>query len=189
LRIKGPLNNVITYLGVILLLAPWVAIPFLPQPRYWGAVRMIMNAVGFIAIAGGLLLYAASLRWLLPAFRDRFTEFTPGRLVADGPYARLRHPVYLACLVILFGLCLETGAALSIMFLPFLVLELRLTTLYEERAILGPKFGDQYREYRARVHPAILGWRGGIAATGVYLLLTAAGATYLVKAAAVPFIR
>lgn len=171
LRVKGILGSAITYLGIVLLLGPWIALPFLPQPSYFGALRMFLQALGALFVVLGLILYAASLRHLLPAFREQFSEFTPSRLVAGGPYRLVRHPIYLSCLLILSGLYFVRSASLSVLFLPLLWLLLWGVTVYEERRILIPRFGSQYMRYRTEVRRAILGPTGAILAACLYVPL------------------
>jgi protein-S-isoprenylcysteine O-methyltransferase Ste14 len=172
LRVKGVLGSAITYLGIVLLLAPWITLPFLPQPRYVGSIRLFLQALGVLFLVLAITLYATSLRHLLPAFREHFSEFTPSSLVVSGPYRAVRHPIYLSCLIIITGLCLVRSASLSILFLPILWALLRGVSLYEERNILIPKFGDEYLQYRRNVRRAILGPSGGILAACLYIPLS-----------------
>jgi len=171
LRIRGSLGHVLTYLGILLLLGPWVAIPFLPQPRYRDPTRWFLLAAGIVALAGGGLLYFASLRALLPAFRAHFSEFTPSALVQEGPYAHVRHPIYLSCLLVISGLYLALSVSLSPLFLPLLFAELSVVVQYEEQVILLPGFSSQFLEYRRKVRPCILGLWGGLLAAGCFAAL------------------
>jgi protein-S-isoprenylcysteine O-methyltransferase Ste14 len=189
LRIKGPLNNVISYVGIAFLLGPWLAIPFLTQPRYIGDARTIMAIAGFGLGLAGATLYALSLKMLLPAFRGQFSEFTPGELVIMGPYQYVRHPIYLSCLMILFGVYTALGASLSIIFLPLCYLLLKLVTIYEEKWILIPRFSTEYLMYRERVKSAILGTWGGLVFTVLYLLLAGMSLGDLMNMYDLPYIK
>ena len=171
LRIKGALNNIISYVGIAFLIGPWLAIPFLAQPRFIGDVRTIMVIAGFGLVLAGVKFYALSLKMLLPAFRGQFSEFTPGQLVIAGPYRYVRHPIYLSCLMFLFGVYTALGAAFSMVFLPLCYLLLKLVTVYEEKWILIPRFSTEYLKYRERVRSAILGTWGGLVFAVLYLLL------------------
>ena len=132
-----------------------------------------MLVVGTALMLGGVSLYAWSLKALLPAFREQFSEFTPGALVVSGPYRYTRHPIYLSSLVILAGLDLALGAAFSTLLLPVGYMLFKLITLYEERVILVPKFPQAYAQYRRRVRAGMLGRTGGALAGLVYLGLAA----------------
>jgi len=171
LRIRGRLNNIISYVGILFLLGPWIAIPFLPQPRFIGSFKIVMMIVGSALVITGIALYTRSFRALLPAFKDQFSEFTPKVLIVDGPYRYVRHPIYFSSLMILFGLYVVLGATLSLMFLPLCYLILRLVIIYEEKWILEPKFSVQYREYRNKIRDAIIGDWGGLAFVTLYFAL------------------
>lgn len=178
-RIKGALGNAITYVGIVLLLAPWVVAPFLPQTRLVGWAGALAIGIGATSGVAGVALYIMSLRVLLPAFHDRFSEFTPAQLVVDGPYRHLRHPIYLSCLIILASLYLVLRAAESALFLPFCYLLLRVAAVYEEKRILLPKFAGAYRQYSRRVRPAIFGIRAGLALGLLYVIVAGATVAYL----------
>ena len=104
--------------------------------------------IGFGVVGVGLLA------WALLAFRRHKTTILPNRgassLITDGPYRRLRNPIYLSEVLLFFGLAEATknvwfaGAAFVF---AFLVTELAI--LPEERH-LEEKFGDSYRDYKMR---------------------------------------
>ena len=155
-RIRGPLGQVVTYVGIFFLSAPWFAIPFMEQPRLAGQAAFLARTTSLVLGLAGLTLYALSLRALLPAFRGQFSEFTPGRLVTSGPYAHVRHPIYLAALSILLSVDLALGATVSVLFLPLCYGALAFVMLYEERWILGVRFPAEYARYRSEVRHRIL---------------------------------
>jgi protein-S-isoprenylcysteine O-methyltransferase Ste14 len=76
-------------------------------------------------------------------------------LIQRGPYAVVRHPIYLAML----GLLLQAGIVVTIAqaLLPAVVAFLMGTAIrvQEEEKILRVEFGEQFEEYARRV-PAIL---------------------------------
>lgn len=181
LRIKGPLNNLISYAGIVIFIAPWIVIPFLSQPRFVGLANTIMQVSGTLLILLGVGLYVLALKVLLPAFRGQFSEFTPELLVTSGPYQFVRHPIYLAALIIFLGLYIQRCASLSILFLPFCYLIFRLVAAYEEIWILEPKFSDHYRDYKAEVPSAIIGKVGGVLFAIVYLALMGLSLTDLLQ--------
>jgi protein-S-isoprenylcysteine O-methyltransferase Ste14 len=72
-------------------------------------------------------------------------------IVASGPYAVTRNPIYLAFTMIQVGIALWAGSGWMLAFLvPVLVLTHYGVIVREER-YLERKFGDEYLNYRGRV--------------------------------------
>jgi protein-S-isoprenylcysteine O-methyltransferase Ste14 len=131
--------------------------PFEPHP---GAVESVACWAGVVLAWGSVWLAVASVRvlgrqWSLDA---RVVE--GHRLVREGPYRHVRHPIYLAML----GLCLGTAlnlmswAAIPVALVVYLA-GTRLRTRAEEGLLLR-QFGEEYERYAAEV-PALVPWRFG----------------------------
>ncbi|HEY6959447.1 MAG TPA: isoprenylcysteine carboxylmethyltransferase family protein [Candidatus Limnocylindria bacterium] len=89
-------------------------------------------------------------------YRERHDAGTPGferpprRLLTAGPYAVSRNPMYLGHLMFMAGLVLATRSRLAV------VLALRQYVRFTERVAVDERrleriFGDEYRDYLARV--------------------------------------
>jgi protein-S-isoprenylcysteine O-methyltransferase Ste14 len=70
-------------------------------------------------------------------------------VIVSGPYARMRHPLYMALMLLLIGLSLTSG------FFLFLLLTLFSIPFFnnvarKEEAVMVQKFGDEYRSYMKR---------------------------------------
>ncbi len=122
------------------------------------AVDLLRGRPRFDARWSPLLLLGYALYRYAGDYRDRAGagsrgfEKPPERLVTDGPYAYSRNPMYLGHLLFMAGLVLTTRSPLA------LVLAARQWQRFSERARvdeerLEPLFGDEYRDYRARVPP------------------------------------
>ena len=120
------------------------------QPIPWpgvddGPARIIGLGLG----AAGIAL----LVWALAAFRRHNTTVMPNQaastLITDGPYRRFRNPIYLAEILIFFGLAEVTK---NIWFvaagIAFAVLVTQLAIIPEENH-LEATFGDAYRNYKS----------------------------------------
>ena len=96
----------------------------------------------------GCYLYVSGARYMHRAFSEK-------RLETRGPYSLVRNPLYAAWLVCLFpGLFCLTGAWPVLLAIPVgYVFFFRL--IHHEEEYLEVLFGDEYRRYRARVHPLI----------------------------------
>jgi protein-S-isoprenylcysteine O-methyltransferase Ste14 len=109
------------------------------------AARIAGRSLG---VAGILLLI-----WAVVTLRRHGTTVLPDKpataLVTDGPFRFRRNPIYVADILILFGLAdLTQNIWLVILAAPLAVLLTVLAIIPEERH-LEARFGDAYREYKA----------------------------------------
>lgn len=131
--------------------AVWVALrgeyTILPEPSATMAV-----AGALLALTGGLL-GAWAKHTLGRLFSVHLGVQEGHRLITRGPYAIVRHPIYLAIIYYILGSALAFNDAgllvLTIAFLVFFLVQLRF-----EEEIFARHFGDEYRRYQERV-PAL----------------------------------
>ena len=72
------------------------------------------------------------------------------KLVTNGMFAHIRHPMYSSLILMVAGLTIASGVV--IMILPALIVSLlTVLTALKEEEFLVKKFGDEYREYMERV--------------------------------------
>lgn len=71
---------------------------------------------------------------------------TEHHLVTTGPYARIRHPIYLALLGFLASLALVSANWCFIVVLAFSIVDLSLRMPREEQMMIG-EFGEEYEDY------------------------------------------
>ena len=98
----------------------------------------------------GLVLMA----WAAITFRRHKTTIMPHRgsdaLVTTGPFRRIRNPIYVADVLLLLAAAELTKGLWIVLLVPvFVVLVTWLAIVPEERH-LEARFGDTYREYKAR---------------------------------------
>lgn len=97
----------------------------------------------------GFWLLASSWQVLYNAQRSR-------TLAATGPYARVRHPQYMAFIMIMFGFLLQWPTLVTLIMFPILLLMYARLALREEADSLAA-FGDAYRRYMDEV-PRFVPW-------------------------------
>ena len=98
-----------------------------------------LHILSNLVIFGGFILLASAWRVLHAAQQQR-------ELATDGVYARMRHPQYVAFVVIMFGFLLQWPTLPTLIMFPILVyVYVRLARREEQIAI--EEFGDRYRVY------------------------------------------
>ena len=76
-------------------------------------------------------------------------EQRANRVVATGAFRYVRHPLYLASILVYLGLTVFTSSLFSFALLVGICVFLDLIASYEED-LLEAKFGDEYRRYKQR---------------------------------------
>ncbi|MEN1677842.1 methyltransferase, partial [Pseudomonas aeruginosa] len=82
----------------------------------------------YIFIGGGFWLLSSAWTVLYHAQRH-------AQLAVSGPYARIRHPQYVAFVAILFGFLLQWPTLLTLLMFPFLVVMYSMLAVNEEKDI------------------------------------------------------
>jgi protein-S-isoprenylcysteine O-methyltransferase Ste14 len=119
------------------------------------AASVAGTVVVLLLMGGAIALFAASSRelgrnWSLVARTRRDHE-----LVRTGPYARVRHPIYLGMLLFLLALAVALGHWLQLIIaVPVFFAGTAIRTRIED-GLLEESFGEQFRAYRKST-PALI---------------------------------
>jgi protein-S-isoprenylcysteine O-methyltransferase Ste14 len=100
------------------------------------------HLLSFVFIGGGFILLASAWDVLYKAQRA-------GTLATSGPYATIRHPQYVAFVLIMFGFLLQWPTLLTLIMFPILLLVYARLSFNEERDARA-RFGEEYTRYAAR---------------------------------------
>jgi protein-S-isoprenylcysteine O-methyltransferase Ste14 len=114
-------------------------------PKHFGFGQRELVYVGLAVGLSGVVLWIVAMIQL-----GKSLAVLPGgdRLVTQGVYRYLRHPVYLGIDMTLFGLFLAVGSTMGMVYFFVVVLPLNMIrSRFEEKALLR-KFGDPYETYR-----------------------------------------
>lgn len=140
----GLLTEIVMPLSVIAYAAhpDWVARLSLPLPQ---ALRLVGVGVCAASLAHLVRVHRALGRHWSASLRLRDDH----RLITEGPYRRVRHPMYTALIGNMLGLCLLSANLIVVV--PRLVqIFLLLLRMGKEESMMLSRFGEEYRAYMAR---------------------------------------
>jgi protein-S-isoprenylcysteine O-methyltransferase Ste14 len=150
-RREGVWAHVIAYIAIALLVP--VLLDLLLEH---GSLRRFSFPAPLWLRGTGMVLGVTSVglfAWthvVLGRFWSPYLQLRPGhRLIAEGPYARIRHPMYSAILGWMVGLGLVAGNWIPLAFAALVGLNFNLRIRGEEQMMLQ-QFGDEYLAYMKR---------------------------------------
>lgn len=131
---------------VLLVLAPADSVP----AEYGDGVHL----AGWIAGVGGALLFLSSLLNLGRSFTPFPRPLDDGALVTHGVYRLVRHPMYLAALLVCLGFSLVTASTARLLLTLILFIFFDLKSRREERWLVERYPGySQYQQHSRRLIP------------------------------------
>ena len=102
----------------------------------------VLHIASYVLLALGFFLLSAAWKVLYDAQRA-------DRLAMTGPYARIRHPQYVAFVMILLGFLLQWPTLLTLVMFPILLAMYGRLAVTEERE-MRERFGAEFDAYAAR---------------------------------------
>ena len=142
---EHPFGHAGQLIALVLFMTVWVADSFF---GHWSTfpARHVPLAVR-LTLLGLALLTAVSL--VRSAASVHHLEQQPDHVVTTGPFRRVRHPIYLGVILVYLGMGLATASLLSLAILVGIFLFYNYIAGYEEK-LLSARFGQVYKEYKAR---------------------------------------
>jgi len=126
---------------------PWRSVRIYSSPWMW-ALAALLFLYGFRTYTG--IRTGFGIRKLSGEAELRPEEHAQ-ELVTTGLHARMRHPIYVAHLLNLAGWAVGSGLAVSFILLAISVLSTFPLMIWMEERELEKRFGQSFREYKARV--------------------------------------
>lgn len=120
----------------------WMGALMVPLPHWLRWAGVALSAIAFV-------LYGWSQAILGRAWSPHLQMREKHSLVTTGPYARIRHPMYLAMLGFLIGIAFVTANWFFIALLVISIVVLALRIPKEEQMMIE-EFGSEYRAYMQR---------------------------------------
>lgn len=141
--IARPPRIVLAFLAAGFLIDRFMTAPFLYEPVQY------LGGAGFLI--GGAALIAAAMRRFRAVGTAAATWRASTAIVAEGPYAGTRNPVYVAMLLIYTGIGVIANAPAVVALLPLLFAVLHFGVVLREEDYLECKFGESYLIYKQAV--------------------------------------
>lgn len=135
----------------LLLWCAWFVVMALDAVRFgWSHMPLWLQALGVLAIA--VSMYVMFLIMRTNSFAAPVVKIQAERghrVISDGPYAVVRHPMYSGALLLILGTPLLLGSWWGLALSPVLILLFAVRAVMEERTLMAELPG--YVGYAARV--------------------------------------
>ena len=123
--------------GILGLFFSWSKLPFFP----------VLNIVGGILILSGFLFHVYAEKNHKQA-HEKSADIV--KIVKNGVFSKIRHPLYLSAIIINLGIALAFGVVLTLLIALCSIFHWIITALKEEEFLLQ-KFGQDYSLYKKNV--------------------------------------
>ncbi|HJT11079.1 MAG TPA: isoprenylcysteine carboxylmethyltransferase family protein [Dongiaceae bacterium] len=129
----------------------WFVVMSLDAVRFaWSDMPLWLQALGAVAIAASMYIMFLIMRansFAVPVVKIQAER--GHRVISDGPYAIVRHPMYSGTLLLIAGLPLLLGSWWGLALAPVISLLFAIRAVMEERTLMAELPG--YTDYAARV--------------------------------------
>ena len=138
------ITSILTLLIAFLSMNFWDWIYFITQPAL---VQPILLLLGILLGLGGVILSMIASRVIsVSTVADMRTD-RKAELVTDGVYSRVRHPLYLATVLVFSALALIYPFPVVIVFSLCMIIYTMIGAYFEEKKLIL-HYGDDYLEYK-----------------------------------------
>jgi protein-S-isoprenylcysteine O-methyltransferase Ste14 len=114
-----------------------------------GAPRAVFRPLGFALFAFAMLLFSYAVLHLREAFGGNVEPVTD-KLIRSGPYRWIRHPLYLAMIIMIIGISIATRSWVGLVFTMLVFIPLTIARLRLEDDALNARFGSEWEAYAKR---------------------------------------
>jgi protein-S-isoprenylcysteine O-methyltransferase Ste14 len=157
---KGqPLWDRLFLLGFMVVWYLWLILAGLDAQRYrWSSLPLTANGVGALLIIAGFIATVFVFRVnSFAAPQVRVQADREQRVIDNGPYAVVRHPMYAAAILYLFGMPLLLGSAYGLLVPPLFIIGMSLRAIAEENKLARelPGYADYMTRVRYRLIPGV----------------------------------
>ena len=140
------LNDLIQVILLIIFLAVWGIDSFwLKLTTFPGYAPLFLRSlIGTLLLLFSFYLSRNGLKIIFGQERAK------PEVVRHGPFSRVRHPIYLAAILLYLGLTVFTFSLASLIMCVIIIIYYDFAARHEEKLLLT-KYGDDYKKYMAEV--------------------------------------
>ncbi len=124
--------------------------------RIWFLLDDVDETIDVFHLVGGIFIFGG-LFMLISAWFILKNALAYGKIATAGLYASIRHPQYLALIVIMLGFLIQGPTLVTLILFPLLIALLRQQARIEEEDLLE-SHGAEYGEYMKRYHRFLPHW-------------------------------
>ena len=142
-------------IGGIFIIAMYILPGFDAVRFQWSHVSIIINFIGFIGMGLSLILFFLVIRE--NTYLSRVVEIQEERghrVITTGPYKIVRHPMYVAVIVLYICHCLALGSLYALIPCTGVIITIVIRTSYEDKMLHEQL--DGYKEYAQKTRYKLL---------------------------------
>ncbi len=115
-------------------------------------INLIISGIGFLMYVGIIPLRTWAAKTLVKYLSPDIKIVENHKLIKEGPYEYLRHPLALCVIIEVFGLTLIPNSYYSFLIALFVFFPYMFFRIYLEEKALIEKFGQEYLDYKKEVY-------------------------------------
>jgi protein-S-isoprenylcysteine O-methyltransferase Ste14 len=154
-REQKPWDKVLMVVFLFLWCAWFVAMALDAVRFDWSVVPLWVQVLGVLVIAASMYIMFLIMRtnsFAAPVVKIQVER--GHRVISDGPYAIVRHPMYSGAVLLILGIPLLLGSWWGLALSPVIILLLAIRAVLEERTLMAELPG--YADYAARVRHRLI---------------------------------
>jgi protein-S-isoprenylcysteine O-methyltransferase Ste14 len=142
---SGRIASVITVIGLVGV--HWLAIYTFSLDDRIVTLDRFLSAIAIILVCAAILVSQVAIK-TLGKFFDRLAIKTDHRLVTEGIYGLVRHPIYTSYILLFLGFCLMLQSGWGLALLLAVCIVWFGNRIGIEEQMLEERFGEEYQAYR-----------------------------------------
>ncbi|MFX0179656.1 MAG: methyltransferase family protein [Candidatus Hodarchaeota archaeon] len=142
-----PIIWILSLIPILIINSSLLQVIYSENISYFQEIWIWFLILGIVFIIIGIRIASMAMK----IYKVNVINFKESKLIKTGIYSVIRHPIYLSWVLIFMGCSFAFDSFLAILFIPILIVLLEIHCILEEKYILLPNFGEEYREYKKKI--------------------------------------